>query len=99
MCLCPVPGMTPNQQASALSHKVLYFLQMITVVGRAHKHTQVFPEVCVHTIAPTADKVEAGRVGTRSHPNHTIAAFVQPVNSILPKLSQSLRKSKNRLLF
>lgn len=60
MCLCPVPGMTPNQQASTLCHKVLYFLQMVTVVGRTHKHTQVFPEVCLHTIAPFADKVETG---------------------------------------
>lgn len=99
MCLCPVPGMASNQQASTLGHKVLYFLQMVTVVGRAHKHTQVFPEVCVHTIAPVADEVEAGQVGTRPHPDHTIAAFIQPVNSIFPKLSQILRKSKNRLLF
>lgn len=60
MCLCPVPGMTPNQQASTLGHKVLYFLQMVPVVGRTDKHAQVFPEVCLHTIAPVADKVEAG---------------------------------------
>lgn len=60
MCLCPVPGVTPHQQASTLSHKVLDFLQMVLVVGRTDKHAQVFPEVRLHAVAPVADKVEAG---------------------------------------
>lgn len=97
MCLRPVPGMAPNQQASTLSHKVLDFLQMIAAVGRAHKHAQVLPEVRLHTVAPVADEVEAGRVGKRSHPDQPAAACIQPVDGIFPKLSQRLRKSKNRL--
>lgn len=60
MCLRPVPGVPPHQQASTLSHEVLDFLQVVPVVGRADKHAQVFPEVRLHAVAAVADEVEAG---------------------------------------
>lgn len=88
VCLCPVPGMTTNQQASSLSDKVLNLFHVVTAVCCTNKHAQVFPEICQLTLHPCFGQNVKLSLEVGHYADDTIPALVQPVDGIVPKRSQ-----------
>lgn len=80
--------MATNQQASALSYKILDLFGMIVAVCCTNEYAKVFLEPRQLALHPTV--VQKLNVVTErwDYTNDTIPAFIQPMDYVVPKWSK-----------